>query len=626
MFNELNANCPTLLCRFIAPDQVGQMLSAIFTCMCNYNTEICGMAMAQTIVPVYTIPNTYRVQQSLWESICRIIPSIACTSGSELHSFEPAAPHNTPVEQAVTVLAAGNSGVPKLGTAKSNDRQSSTALLSTHKKNATQEVRQTGVLLGIPPAGSVWVAKEAFQHIPIVNLADNGDPPGTRPQKTSTPIKTTPVADRSHSGKKLDISKIKGAHLLFEMQDGQEKAWERESEAKGQAVTSHRTAGAERGSGGELPARLPKLPNGEGTLTKPSNLAPEASSQGKKCPFDADNEVIEPLDHDEAAGPPKKKKKKKNKSKDRSKDETPSLEAQDNGACADNPMAEPEVGAKEPILVSAASGTQAEGTKVPKKKKKKSAELEKFQLEQREAKVKEMARAKHQKLQHDQDFKALQNYQKTLPADLLDTINGADHSGFLLGRLQKEGNYMNKKSGRKRNLMSVEHLLSWIAKYANELEKRLKEAHQMTRATFLMVQGMPSSDKYTLALVVHVLMDCEGNIIACDHSVYRKEQNIGLHNVVSPAAMAQVTATETYIMDGVPTRIKADYAYYPFCSYACSNHRAINNHVRMHFRAILMCGWPSCYFVHMQSKKMIEHSAEVHDMARAQPAQEKGGD
>ena len=216
-FHNLHATLPTLLCRFITPDQAGQMLSAIFTCMCNYNTEIWGMAMAQTVVTVYTIPNTYRVQQSLWEGICRIIPGIACTSGSELHSFEPSAPRNTPVEQVVTVLAAGNSGVPEVGTAKSNDPQSSAASSSTHKKNAAQEVRQTGVPLGIPPAGSVWVAKEAFQHIPTVNLVDEGDPPGTRPQKTSTPIKATPAADRSHSGKKLDISKIKGAHLLFEM-------------------------------------------------------------------------------------------------------------------------------------------------------------------------------------------------------------------------------------------------------------------------------------------------------------------------------------------------------------------------------------------------------------------------
>ena len=37
-FHELHATLPTLLCQFIAPDQAGQILSAIFTSMCNYNT------------------------------------------------------------------------------------------------------------------------------------------------------------------------------------------------------------------------------------------------------------------------------------------------------------------------------------------------------------------------------------------------------------------------------------------------------------------------------------------------------------------------------------------------------------------------------------------------------------
>ena len=70
-FSEVNASLPSLLCRFVAPDQARQIMASIFTCLCNYNTKICGMAMAQTIVPVYTIPNTYWVQQSLWESLAR---------------------------------------------------------------------------------------------------------------------------------------------------------------------------------------------------------------------------------------------------------------------------------------------------------------------------------------------------------------------------------------------------------------------------------------------------------------------------------------------------------------------------------------------------------------------------
>ena len=201
-FHELHATLPTLLYQFVTPDQAGQILSAIFTCMCNYNTEICGMAMAQAVVPVYTIPNTYQVQQSLWEGICRIMPGIARTSGSGLRSFEPTAPHNTPVEQIATALVARSMRVS-----------------SSTRKNAAKEACQTGVPLGIPPAGSVWVAKEAFQqHIPTVNLTDD-DPASTGPPKTSTPIKATPEVNRSHSRKKLYISKIKGAHLLFEMQD-----------------------------------------------------------------------------------------------------------------------------------------------------------------------------------------------------------------------------------------------------------------------------------------------------------------------------------------------------------------------------------------------------------------------
>ena len=114
-FSKVNTTLPYLLCRFVALDQAGQIMASIFTCLCNYNTKICGMAMAQTVVPVYTIPNTYRVQQSLWESLCRIIPGIAHTSESQLRSFEPTTSRNVPVGQSDTAPGAGNSGGPGTG-------------------------------------------------------------------------------------------------------------------------------------------------------------------------------------------------------------------------------------------------------------------------------------------------------------------------------------------------------------------------------------------------------------------------------------------------------------------------------------------------------------------------------
>ena len=63
-------------------------------------------------------------------------------------------------------------------------------------------------------------------------------------------------------------------------------------------------------------------------------------------------------------------------------------------------------------------------------------------------------------------------------------------------------------------------------------------------------------DKCTPEFVPRVLMDCEGNLIDCDHQVYGKEQNIGLHDVISPAAMARVMVRETYIWMESPPQLR----------------------------------------------------------------------
>ena len=618
-FSEVNASLPSLLCRFIALDQAGQIMASIFTCLCNYNTKICGMAMTQTVVPVYTIPNTYQVQQSLWESLCQIIPGIAHTSGSELHSFEPTAPCDIPVGHSDMAPSARSSVSPGTGAVGLEGPQSVAVTLSTHKKDVTQGTHSAGLPDGIPLAGSKWALFPP--HVPTINLADNGIPPDANPPETSTPMKTTPESGKRHSKKKLNLSKIEATHLIFDMRDRQEKA-RKSVESEGQGAVTNRTSSEVRGSGGELPhglpATLPDRPEKSKMPTVSKDLTPEAPKWDNKCPHDDDN-ITEVPDGDKPAEPPKKKKKKKNKD---SKETAPSWKDGDDGAGPSTSMVEPENVGDEATLIPTSTKVLAEETKAPKKKKKqkKDADLKKFWLEQREAKAKEMSKIKHRKLQHEQDFRGVRNYRKSIPDALLESINGADHQDYLEGRFQKENNYMSKKSGHKRNLMTVERLLTCIAKYANEPTKCLKEAQQIIKSNFPMVQGMPSGDKCTPEYAVRVLMDCEGDVIDCDHQMYGKEQNIGLHDVISAAAMARVTAWETYIVDGIPTTIKADSTFCPFCAYTTSNHRAINNHVRMHFRAILVCGWPGCYFVHMQSKKMVEHSAKAHGMNRAKPA------
>ena len=408
-FSEVNATLPSLLCRFVAPDQAGQIMASIVTCLCNYITEICGMAMAQTVVPVYTIPNTYRVQQSLWESLCRIIPGITHTSESELHSFEPTAPRNVPVVQSDTALGAGSSGDPGMGTVGLGNLQNVTVSLPTCKKDVTRGKHPAGLPDRIPPVGFHWAVFK--RHIQTVNLADDGGPPDANPSETSTPTKTTPGKRRSK--KKLNISKIEVNHLLFNMRDQQEKA-RRSVESEDQATVLDRTSGKGHGSGGELPhglpATLPDRPGKDGMPTVPTDPTLEAPKQDNKCPHDDDDKIMEVLDEYKPAGPPKKKKKKK-KNKD-PREVVPTRNGEDDGARPSTSMVEPEDVADEAMPVLASTEVLAEETKASKKKKRKKedAELEKFRLEQREAKAKEMSKDKHRKLQREQDFQALQNY------------------------------------------------------------------------------------------------------------------------------------------------------------------------------------------------------------------------
>ena len=220
-FSEVNATLPSLLCRFVAPDQAGQIMASIFTCLCNYNTEICRLTMAQTVVPVYTIPNTYRVLQSLWESLYRIIPGIAHSSGSELRSFEPTTPRNVPAGHSDTVPSSGKSGGVRTGTVGLGNPPNVAVSLPTCE-DVTQGIGSTSLPDGIPPAGSKWVLFP--QHVPTINLADGGNPPDANPPETSTRIKATPVSGKCHSKKRLNLSKIEATHLIFNMRDRQEKA------------------------------------------------------------------------------------------------------------------------------------------------------------------------------------------------------------------------------------------------------------------------------------------------------------------------------------------------------------------------------------------------------------------
>ena len=135
----------------------------------------------------------------------------------------------------------------------------------------------------------------------------------------------------------------------------------------------------------------------------PTDPTPEAPKRDNKRPHDDDDEITEVLDDDKPAEPLKKKKKKKNKDP---KEAVPTRKDKDEGTRPSTSTVEPKGVADEATPAPMPTEVPAEETTVPKKKKKqkKDADLEKFQLEQREARAKEMSKVKHRKLQREQDF------------------------------------------------------------------------------------------------------------------------------------------------------------------------------------------------------------------------------
>ena len=342
-FSQLHASLPTLLCRFVTPDQAGQIFSSIFTCMCNYNTEICRMAMAQTVVPVYTIPNTYRVQQSLWESLCRTIPGIARNSPDQPRPTQQSG--NPPV--GAVPLGTGSSRDPG-ATAAREDSQLASTPQTAHQRSSSQEKQHGEVPVGIPLAGSVMA---------------------------STPLRATPVTGRRVSGGKINVSKVDAQHLLWKMEDRQEMARKR-----AKAEVSDRSSSQGKISGSGLPYGLPvTLPGlaAEGSSAKTLDLPPAAPKQGKRGHAD-DDEITEIPVKDEPVEPPKKKKKKKDK--DRSKGEVPDPVIPDDGVCPGTSSAKPEEAAKPKPATGPSRDPDEEAEEPKKKKKKKKQKKQKKQV------------------------------------------------------------------------------------------------------------------------------------------------------------------------------------------------------------------------------------------------------
>ena len=87
---------------------------------------------------------------------------------------------------------------------------------------------------------------------------------------------------------------------------------------------------------------------------------------------------------------------------------------------------------------------------------------------------------------------------------------------------------------------------------------------------------------------------------------------------MSAASTKKVEKSGQMLWRGRSVSGKVSYGYCPFCSYASTNHRTLNNHIRMHLRLSLACGMPDCWFITHSAESMWKHAA-THKLHTSEP-------
>ena len=101
-------------------------------------------------------------------------------------------------------------------------------------------------------------------------------------------------------------------------------------------------------------------------------------------------------------------------------------------------------------------------------------------------------------------------------------------------------------------------------------------------------------------------------ITGCHADHWHSDLMVGLYCVHQYGAISKENVKESEDSAKPTAR-----GYCPMCSYATGNHASINNHVRVHYRLLLECGYKKCVFVEADSLKMYKHGIEKHKHQKA---------
>ena len=221
-------------------------------------------------------------------------------------------------------------------------------------------------------------------------------------------------------------------------------------------------------------------------------------------------------------------------------------------------------------------------------------------------------------LQYANEFENFKVYWNSIK-NLRGAPNMDDHTEYLQDHVLKNQKQSYSCAG---NLLTVKA-------FQKKLQKECKDTEKVARIERkLGHRGLPGVPEDTMVdgkryklltrYVMRVLQSCDGTIVDSHHTDWGRDQNIGLYDIISPMSMAKLEWSGTARLHGKPLPIKVSHGYCPMCSYASENHRTLNNHVRLHFRMTMVCGFPDCWEVCHNATTMWTH-ARTHGFTVSEP-------
>ena len=216
-------------------------------------------------------------------------------------------------------------------------------------------------------------------------------------------------------------------------------------------------------------------------------------------------------------------------------------------------------------------------------------------------------------VQYNLELTILTDYRNLHIPNLKGPPNTDDHSAYLSKVKDISWNYLAKG-----NVITAHQFFKELQASNNwgviEQDDNILREKGMLGILHESLKAWPVNARY----VIYVLCSVEGQIIdACD-SDYGRDWNIGLYDIVSPASTRKVERSGQLIYKGQVVQGKVYYGYCPFCTYASTNHRTLNNHIQMHLHLTLACRMPDCWFVTHSSETMWKHAA-THGLTTSEP-------